>query len=217
MVRRSGSGRGVRKFLGLWLLIPLGALLLAAAAGASGSKSEPLPLPLGKIPPAVPQAWSEWRLAGDGIEFVQSFPATLRQLPAPAGPTLENAPVAYAGSILRLEPVAGEAGRGSPPLVKLVEGSQAGLVFKLDADGVEVTLTRSTGNTILLPGGPGNVAIVGNLPLEPYPALLVDVGDLGLVVVGGTGGRNLAVYGSGPAATLARIYEQAALQEVEAK
>ncbi len=217
MASHGRLGKYVRMCLSWWLVILLlGCLLLPATAGASGSKPHPNPFPAGKtpIPPIVPQAWSEWKLAGDGIEFVQSFPAILRQLPASADAALENARVAYVGSIIRLEPDTGATSPGDPPLVKLAEGLVAGLVFKLDVNEADVTLVRSAGNTILLPGGPGNVVVVGNLPLGSCPALLVDIEGLGFAVVGSVDGRNLAVYGLGPVTALARIFEEAASQEV---
>lgn len=188
MVTHNRLGNSVRVFASWWLaVVLLGFPPLPATAGASGSKPSPEPIPPDKIHildhlrANLPKAWSEWKLAGDGMELVHSFLAIRRQIPASAAPTLENARVAQANSIIRLEPEPGATAQGNAshetesaggpmplqgnagdgptpiPLTRLVEGSQAALEIKLDADGAEVTLIRTAGDTVLLPGQPQEI------------------------------------------------------------
>lgn len=245
MVSHSRLGNSER-VLSCWLIVMLlGFPLVPAVAVASGSKPFREPIPPGKVDilhkvlANAPKTWSEWKLAGDGMELVHSFLAIRREIPASAAPALENARVAEASSIIRLEPEPGDSARGNAPhetesaggtapsqgdaaegptritLTRLVEGLHAGLEIKLDADGAEVTLIRSAGDTVLLPGQPQEILVVAHLFLVSCPAMLVEIDDVGFVVAGGTGGFSVSVYGPVPVSTLVRIFEEAVAQELE--
>lgn len=182
-----------------------------------GTKTGLQPPVHGKAAPVSLQAWSQWRLVGGELEYVRTFPALVRDVPGDdavsrsgvADPEPDFARLVSASLITPMVAPSGSTVGQGLPLARLDEGKPVGVLFRLSRDGDELQVARLFGDGVLLPGGRGEVRVVGKFPVEGGDALLVDVEGLGHAVMDASGKTCVTAYGKVPAVALARAYEWA--------